>query len=49
MIGIAKTIGRILAVLVDTGIIERKHAEWILEPLKDAAESENVQDGKKKD
>lgn len=35
MTGIAKTIGRIIAVLVDAGIIERKQAVWILEPLKD--------------
>jgi len=40
MIGIAKTIGRLIAVLVNAGIIESKKAEWILEPLKDAAERE---------
>jgi len=43
MIEIIKTIGRLIAVLVDTGIIERKKAVWILEPLKDKkdkAESE---------
>lgn len=40
MIGIAKVIGRLMAVLVNTGIIEREQAEWILEPLKDKAESE---------
>lgn len=40
MIGIAKTIGRLIAVLVDAGIIEREQAVWILEPLKDEAESE---------
>ena len=42
MIGIAKTIGRIIAVLVDAGIIEREQAVWILEPLKDNAESEET-------
>lgn len=41
MIGIAKTIGRLIAVLVDAGIIEREQAVWILEPLKDKAESED--------
>lgn len=41
MIGIAKTMGRLIAVLVDAGIIEREQAVWILEPLKDEAESEN--------
>ena len=40
MIEIAKTIGRIVAVLVNAGIIEREQAVWILEPLKDKAESE---------
>lgn len=40
MLGIAKTIGRLIAVLVDAGVIEREKAEWILEPLKDKAESE---------
>lgn len=40
MLGIAKTIGRIIAVLVDAGVIKREQAEWILEPLKDQAESE---------
>lgn len=40
MIGVAKTIGRLIAVLVDAGIIERNQAVWILEPLKDKAESE---------
>lgn len=38
MIGIAKTIGRLIAVLVDAGIIEAKKAVWILEPLKDKKE-----------
>lgn len=42
MIGIAKTIGRLLAVLVDAGIVNREQAGWILEPLKDKAESEEV-------
>lgn len=42
MIGIAKTIGRLIAVLVDAGIIEREQAVWILEPLKDKAESEET-------
>jgi ribosomal protein S27E len=32
---IAKVIGRILAILVDRGVIERKDAVWILEPLKE--------------
>lgn len=41
MIKIAKTIGRLIAVLVDNGIIEREQAVWILEPLKDKAESED--------
>ena len=37
---IAKTIGRIVAVLVHAGIIEREQAVWILEPLRDDSESE---------
>lgn len=41
MIGIAKTIGRLIAVLVDVGVIEREQAVWILEPLQDKAESED--------
>lgn len=41
MNGIAKTIGRIVAVLVNAGIIEREQAVWILEPLRDDAESED--------
>lgn len=40
MIGIAKTIGRLIAVLVNAGIIEREEAVWILEPLKDKTEVE---------
>ena len=40
MIEIAKTIGRLIAILVDKGIIEREQAVWILEPLKDKTESE---------
>ena len=40
MIGMAKTIGRLIAVLVNAGIIERDQAVWILEPLKDKAEVE---------
>lgn len=40
MIGIARTIGRLIAVLVNAGIIEREQAEWILEPVKEVAESE---------
>ncbi len=40
MIGIAKTIGRLIAVLVDVGIVDREKAVWILEPLKDEPESE---------
>lgn len=43
MIKIAKTIGRLIAVLVNTGIIEREQAVWILEPLKDKAESEETE------
>lgn len=43
MIGIAKTIGRLIAVLVDAGIVDREKAVWILEPLKDKAESEELQ------
>lgn len=39
MIGIAKTIGRLIAVLVDVGVVEREQAVWILEPLKYKAES----------
>lgn len=38
MTGIAKVIGRILAVLIDKGIIEKEQAIWILEPLKDESE-----------
>lgn len=41
MIGIAKTIGRLIAVLVNEGIIEREHAAWILEPLKDKEEGDD--------
>lgn len=41
MIGIAKTIGRLIAVLVDAGIVDREQAVWILDPLKDKAESED--------
>ena len=37
---IAKTIGRLIAVLVDAGIIEREQAVWILEPLKGKGENE---------
>jgi len=40
MTEIAKVIGRLMAVLVNTGIIEREQAAWILEPLKDKTESE---------
>jgi hypothetical protein len=43
MNGIAKVLGRLLAVLVNAGIVEREQAIWILEPLKDNSESE-VQD-----
>lgn len=49
MIRIAKVIGRIIAVLVDAGIIEREQAVWILEPLKDDAESEKCTEKHKKD
>jgi len=42
MIGIAKVIGRIMAVLVDAGIIEREQAVWILEPLSESQESEET-------
>ena len=41
MIGIARTIGRILFVLIEAGIITKKQAEWIIEPLKGRAESED--------
>lgn len=40
MIRITKTIGRLIAVLVDSGVITGRQAELILEPLKDKAESE---------
>ena len=43
MIEIAKVIGRLLAVLVDNGTIEREQAVWILEPTK---EGEKKNDGK---
>lgn len=46
MIGIAKAIGRLIAVLVDAGIIERKQAVWILEPLKDKSEIEPQESNK---
>lgn len=47
MTGIGKTIGRLIAVLVDAGIIERKQAVWILEPLKNTAvDAEPVRHGK---
>lgn len=36
MIGIAKVIGRLLAVLIDKEIITKEEAEYILEPLKEA-------------
>ena len=39
MIGIAKTIGRLIAVLVDAGVIEKEQAVWILEPLEDKAKT----------
>lgn len=35
MIKLAKTIGRMLAVLIDKGIITKEEAEYILEPLKE--------------
>ena len=41
MIEIAKVIGRLIAVLVDAGVIEKEQAVWILEPLEDKAESED--------
>ena len=40
MLGITKVIGRLIAVLVNAGIIEREQATWILEPLTDKEESE---------
>ena len=43
MIGIAKTIGRLIAVLVDAGVVDREKAVWILEPLKGEAESEETE------
>lgn len=36
MIEIAKTVGRLLAVLVHKGIITKDEADYILEPLKEA-------------
>lgn len=39
-IGIVETIGRLLATLIDVGIIERKQAMYILEPLNNKAESD---------
>ena len=47
MMRLDKTIGRLIAVLVDAGIIERKQAVWILEPLKDTTvDAEPVRHGK---
>jgi len=31
---IARVIGRIIALLIDKGVITRKEAVWILEPMK---------------
>ena len=45
MIEIAKTMGRLIAVLVDVGVIEREQALWILEPLKDKVEIEPQESG----
>lgn len=42
VVRIAKVIGRLIAVLVDAGIVEREQAVWILEPLKEKAESEDT-------
>ena len=41
MLKVTKVIGRLIAVLVNTGIIEREQATWILEPLTGKAESED--------
>ncbi len=49
MIGIAKVIGRLIAVLIDAGIIDVKQAVWILKPLKDKAESEESDGNKETD
>lgn len=39
--GIVETIGRLIVVLVENvGVISREQAIWILDPLKDKAESE---------
>lgn len=40
MMGFAKTIARLIIVLIDTGVIEREKAAWILEPLLGKAEIE---------
>ena len=40
MIGMAKTLGRLIAVLIDAGIVSTIQAAWILEPLKGGVESE---------
>ena len=36
---IVKTISRLITVLIDTGIIEKDQAVWILEPLNEKTES----------
>lgn len=41
MNGIAKVIGRLIAVLVNDSIISSEQAEWILEPTKVAESEEN--------
>lgn len=38
MIGVAKVLGRLLALFVNKGVIQKGEALWILEPLKDDAE-----------
>ena len=40
MIEIAKTLGRLIAVLVDIGLLEREYANWIIEPLVGKVEDE---------
>lgn len=41
MIEIAKTIGRLLAVLIHKGIITKDEADYILEPLKEANDEQD--------
>lgn len=41
MIEIAKVIGRIIALLVDRGVITREEAVWVLEPMKEVRNENN--------